>query len=138
MDSIISMHIAHIILGLMMAVTFIQSKTRRKANLRKWSDWLIDGTSLAFHFFAIPAIAFWSISWLKENVASEYIGFIKAPGFLVTICGLMVVDYLWYWNHRFFHADTLFWNLHEVHHNARVFDIFMSARNTIWLSLIHI
>ena len=127
MNSQLSMHISHIILALMMVLTLIQRKTRKKALSRKPADFIIDTISLGAHFFIVPAVAFFAIHAIQKYVPSENLGFIRGPGILIFIGGLVVVDYFWYWNHRLFHADTWFWNLHEVHHNAKVFDVFMSC-----------
>ncbi len=136
MNPNMSMHLFHIILATMMALTLIQSKSRKNTTSRNSSDVVIDGVSLLVHFFLIPAAVFWTIGWLKMGVASEYMGVFKLPKFLTAVGGLILVDYFWYWNHRLFHADTWLWNLHQVHHNAKVFDVFMSARNTIWSPLL--
>ncbi|NJL11283.1 MAG: sterol desaturase family protein, partial [Calothrix sp. SM1_7_51] len=45
------------------------------------------------------------------------------------------VDYLYYWNHRLFHTDWL-WFVHQVHHTVTVMDVLGTSRNTLWTSFL--
>lgn len=50
-------------------------------------------------------------------------------GFLVNV---VLVDYLYYWNHRLLHR---WWPIHAVHHTAPTMDVLVTSRNTLWASL---
>jgi sterol desaturase/sphingolipid hydroxylase (fatty acid hydroxylase superfamily) len=43
----------------------------------------------------------------------------------------VVVDYLYYWNHRLLHGPRL-WRWHAVHHTVENLDVFGTSRNTLW------
>ena len=44
----------------------------------------------------------------------------------------VVVDYAYYWNHRWLHSVA--WPLHRVHHTVTQLDVLGSSRNSLWSS----
>ena len=52
---------------------------------------------------------------------------------LAFILSFVLVDYLYYWNHRLLHSRWL-WRLHLVHHTVTEMQVFETARNTLWTS----
>lgn len=61
---------------------------------------------------------------------ADYHQVIVTPGWVSFVIPFVIIDYLYYWNHRLLHTRGL-WALHEVHHSARHFDLFISSRNHI-------
>jgi sterol desaturase/sphingolipid hydroxylase (fatty acid hydroxylase superfamily) len=44
------------------------------------------------------------------------------------IAGMVLLDFIIYWQHRLFHAVPLFWRLHRVHHTDTGFDVSSGVR----------
>jgi len=125
------MLVAYALLGIGGLLTLLLPSRRNHTFSRSGPEWAIDLISLGVHFFAIPVATGWVIYLFRKVLVPEYEGILDPSPLVGVLGGLLFTDYLWYWNHRAFHAPTRFWNLHEVHHNSRVFDIFMSARNSV-------
>lgn len=132
------MEYALIAIAIMAVVTLLKKTTRQRAFERSALDWVIDLSSLGVHFLVMPILGIALGNFLRRFVPTGYEGVVDLPAPAVALIFMVVTDYLWYWNHRAFHAQTRFWNLHEVHHNAKVFDIYMSPRNTLWSPLLFI
>lgn len=126
--------VAHYALFLLFALSLATPLGRNALFRRKGDDWALDASSLAVHFFAIPAlqlvIAFPFYSWLIPNLKGQL-----DLGWGLAIALNALIDYGWYWNHRLFHARTWFWNLHAVHHAPDQLDLLMSPRNSVWSPL---
>src|SRR5690606_34754067 len=50
---------------------------------------------------------------------------------LAFLLNFIVVDYLYYWNHRLLHSQ-FFWPAHAVHHSIESLDAIATSRNTVW------
>ena len=48
------------------------------------------------------------------------------------VLNFVIIDYLYYWNHRFLHSEAL-WPFHRLHHTSKFLDHFATSRNT-WFS----
>ncbi len=47
------------------------------------------------------------------------------------LLNFVVIDFLYYWQHRWFHRIRPLWKLHRCHHTARRVDIWVTSRNTL-------
>jgi sterol desaturase/sphingolipid hydroxylase (fatty acid hydroxylase superfamily) len=111
-------------------VSVLNRNLRAKIFSRDLSDWLVDVASLVTQFFILPIMSLlvvekfcaWAIPSLRGAIGG---------GWLTGIAMYVIMDYLWYWNHRIFHADTPLWALHSTHHKPTQFDVFMTARNAL-------
>ena len=56
--------------------------------------------------------------------------------------GLLVADFLYYWEHRIAHEVRLLWTQHAVHHSSRDYNIITAIRfgpfEGVWALIIHI
>lgn len=48
----------------------------------------------------------------------------------------VLVDFLWYWYHRFSHTVNIFWAQHVVHHSSTEFNFAVGTRITIFQSFV--
>lgn len=121
----------HILLAFLFLATLFSVPSRMDMKTRKRQDWLLDFVSLGTYFFLLPIGQFLLVENFYELVLTGWKRSLDF-GWGASILLLMAVDYLWYWNHRLFHAQTPLWNLHAVHHDASQLDMFASQRNSIW------
>ena len=58
------------------------------------------------------------------------------------LLGLLVADFLYYWEHRIAHEVRLLWTQHAVHHSSRDYNIVTAIRfgpfEGVWALIIHI
>ncbi|GAO41909.1 sterol desaturase family protein [Flavihumibacter petaseus] len=86
----------------------------------RFSDALITGT-----FF-----------FVYDYLQKHYGIFTIKPTIVTGIVLLLLTDFVWYWYHRFAHEINLFWAAHVVHHQSEDFNYTVSARITLFQSVI--
>ncbi|MDZ8092712.1 MAG: sterol desaturase family protein [Nostoc sp. DedQUE05] len=108
---------------------------RTQLQVKCHEDWLLDGTGLMIQGILIPLLQATFVYWLYQNLLLTQQGDLKLsliPTFLISF---VVVDYLYYWNHRLLHTKY-FWKIHQVHHTVTQMDVLGTSRNTLWTSLL--
>lgn len=53
------------------------------------------------------------------------------PAWIQFLLPFTLIDYSYYWNHRWMHSPKLWW-VHRVHHTSKKLDIFVTSRNSVW------
>lgn len=113
-----------------LSLSLVIASERKKLASKTFSNWVVDVTSLIMHFFIVPALQviivgklmMWALPSMKGSV----------NGTLFSSLGIyLALDYLWYWNHRIYHANTPLWLLHRTHHAPETMDLFVTARNLL-------
>ncbi len=122
--------ISIIAFSLFAVVTLTSKSSRSNVKTRSRTDWIVDAASLLIHFFGLPILSGSIVYGLCEWLLSSYRGVIGG-GWFSGVLAYVFLDYLWYWNHRIFHADTPLWSLHSTHHKPTHFDVFITARNAV-------
>ncbi|MEH1958098.1 MAG: sterol desaturase family protein [Nostoc sp.] len=107
--------------------TQLQAKTRE--------DWLLDGIGLTIQGILIPLLQATLVYWLYQHLLPNQQGYLKISLVPAFITSFVVVDYLYYWNHRLLHTKLL-WKVHQVHHTVTQMDVLGTSRNTLWTSLL--
>ena len=117
------------------ALTFSLEKPRRAALGRGTSDWLLDAAGLVVQGLAVPVLQTTLVFGLLVGLAPGWRGALDLPPAVAFLLNFVLVDYLYYWNHRLLHGRRL-WATHAVHHTAEHLDLFVTSRNTVWTSLL--
>ncbi|MEH2045180.1 sterol desaturase family protein [Nostoc sp.] len=108
---------------------------RTQLQVKSREDWLLDGTGLTIQGIFIPLLQATLVYWLYQHLLPTQQGCLKislVPAFIISF---VIVDYLYYWNHRLLHTK-LFWKVHQVHHTVSQMDVLGTSRNTLWTSLL--
>jgi sterol desaturase/sphingolipid hydroxylase (fatty acid hydroxylase superfamily) len=108
---------------------------RTQLKMKSRQDWLIDGTGLTIQGILIPLLQATLVYSLYQHLLSTQEGTLNASLILTFIISFVVVDYLYYWNHRLLHTKLL-WEVHQVHHTVTQMDVLGTSRNTLWTSLL--
>src|SRR5205085_9902156 len=103
------------------ALTFAGKETRRVVLARNSKDWLLDTTGLLVQGIIIPLLQITLIYWLFSLLLPQAKGSLALSPVIAFLLNFVVVDYLYYWNHRLLHGKTL-WIAHAVHHTAEHLD----------------
>lgn len=101
---------------------------------KSYQDWVLDGIGLFFQGIVIPILQMTIVYQIYRHLftGAETIVINPVAGFCLSF---VFVDYLYYWNHRLFHTNAL-WFLHKVHHTVTETDVLATSRNTLWTSLL--
>ena len=97
-------------------------------------EWIADLMGLFIQGIVIPAFPFLIVSLLDLSFPSIS-GKLEMHSLLQFILSFVVVDYIYYWNHRVFHKRS-FWTIHRLHHSSRYLDIFVTSRNSLFTSFL--
>ncbi|MFK8139378.1 MAG: sterol desaturase family protein [Bdellovibrionales bacterium] len=111
-------------------LTFLLPFSRKAALSRSFTGWMVDLVSLGIHFFILPVLQIYIVFSLLNMCLYEIKGSFSV-GIGDSFFLYLILDYGWYWNHRFFHAETPFWYLHSTHHRPAKLDFFITARNSL-------
>ncbi|MBA2404193.1 MAG: sterol desaturase family protein [Bdellovibrionales bacterium] len=107
----------------------------RKATLgRSHTEWILDLAGLFIQGILIPAFPFLMVPLLTYLVP-DYQGRMDVSPIIQFLVSFVLVDYLYYWNHRLLHKNQS-WVLHKLHHSSRHLDIFATSRNSFITSFL--
>src|SRR5262245_26527076 len=108
---------------LLTALTFSMRQSRSHATRRNRADWAVDGAGLVIQGVVIPVLQAVLIFGLLSEIAPKAQGILNLSAVLGFLLNFVLVDYLYYWNHRWLHCRLL-WPAHAVHHTPERMDIF--------------
>lgn len=97
--------------------------------------WVMDGLGLFLQGWLIPLLQAYLLLPVFKALVPTWEGALPLPQALGFCLSFIVVDYLYYWNHRLLHSRSL-WPWHRAHHSAQTMDIFVSSRNSLWTHLL--
>ncbi|MEH2242849.1 sterol desaturase family protein [Nostoc sp.] len=108
---------------------------RTQLKIKSREDWLLDGIGLTIQGILIPLLQATLVYFFYQHLLPTQQGYLKVPLITNFIISFVVVDYLYYWNHRLLHTK-FFWKVHQVHHTITQMDVLGTSRNTLWTSLL--
>ncbi len=108
---------------------------RTQLKVKSREDWFLDGIGLTIQGILIPLLQATLVYSLYEHFLPTHQRYLKLSLIPAFIISFVVVDYLYYWNHRLLHSKLL-WNVHQVHHTVTQMDVLGTSRNTLWTSLV--
>ena len=114
--------------------TFLPRAGRARLASRTRREWVLDGLGLIVQGWVVPLVAAAVLAPLWRLLVPSLAGFLSPPGWVTFLVGFVLVDYLYYWNHRLFHASSALWSLHRVHHTVSSLDVLGTSRNSLWSS----
>lgn len=108
-----------------------------RATLRRKgrTAWLLDGTGLLVQGFLVPILEVALVMRVLSLVAPTWRSSITVHPALAFLLNFVLVDYVYYWNHRLLHGRHL-WRIHAVHHSVTEMDVLGTSRNVLWAPLL--
>lgn len=111
------------------------SKThRQKLQHKSVFEWVTDSINLLIQGVGIPVLRASVLVVVLQQIFPAWQGIWRMPDWAGFGLNMLVVDYLYYWNHRLMHLRPLF-PIHMVHHSVRFMDVMATSRNSLWTSL---
>ncbi|MEM6598018.1 MAG: sterol desaturase family protein [Cyanobacteria bacterium P01_D01_bin.36] len=117
---------------LLIALTLRLPQSWQRFRDKPISDWLLDICGLIIQGLVIPALQIGLLYQVLNDVIPQWHNSITLSPFLGFLICTVLVDYAYYWNHRWLHGIA--WPLHKVHHTVTQLDVFSSSRNSLWSS----
>ncbi|MGB3508571.1 MAG: sterol desaturase family protein [Microcoleaceae cyanobacterium] len=114
-------------------VLTILTLTRQDVWKTNWQDWLLDITGLLFQGLVIPVLQITVVYQGYKFILPHWENSINLTSIAAFVLSFVLIDYLYYWNHRLLHSPW-FWHLHKVHHTVTQRNVFGTSRNTLWTS----
>jgi alkylglycerol monooxygenase len=74
--------------------------------------------------------------FVYDYIQKNYGIFEIRPGIFLWVLLFLLTDFVWYWYHRLAHEVNLLWMVHVVHHQSEDFNYTVSARITVFQSLV--
>lgn len=101
-------------------------------------DWLLNLAGLFIQGVLIPLAGillsyaiFPMLPFLKQGILPL--------NFWGAFClNFIVIDFIYYWQHRGFHRNEYFWKLHICHHSSPRVDIWATSRNNLWINFLFV
>ncbi len=114
-------------------ILIIFTLNRQDIRTISWQDWLLDITGLLFQGLVIPILQVTVVYQGYKMLFPDWENSINLASSLAFLLSFVLIDYLYYWNHRLLHT-AWFWPLHQVHHSMTQRNVFGTSRNTLWTS----
>ena len=114
---------------LLAASTLLVPQKRRTAFTRTKAEWAVDLIGLTMHGTIVPLFQTLVVYGVLAYVAPKWHGVVTMPWLAAFALNFVVIDYLYYWNHRWLHSARI-WRFHSLHHSGRGFDVAATSRNS--------
>lgn len=118
---------------LLLGGTLLDPISLRQLGAKPWQDWVLDGVGLFIQGILIPLLQITVLYQLYRVLIPGLEGVVQLPPLVGFGLSFVLVDYLYYWNHRCLHRGW-FWSLHQVHHTVSDRDVLGTSRNSLWSS----
>lgn len=116
-------------------LTVVRDRPSPKLWQKRGEDWLLDLSGLCIQGVVIPGLQLLVVYHLYHWLLPIEQGILTLSPLVGFLLSFVLVDYLYYWNHRLLHSRHL-WSLHQVHHTVTQMDVLGTSRNTIWSSFL--
>ncbi len=116
-------------------VSSLRLDYRQSLRNKPRAAWVMDALGLLLQGWVIPLMQAYLLLPLYRLLAPQWEGALRLPAALGFGLSFVVVDYLYYWNHRLLHSKAL-WPWHRAHHSAKAMDIFVTSRNSLGTHLL--
>ncbi len=110
--------------------TLMSAHSRLQLLHKLQGELILDAISLLIQGFGIPTLRALLVLWILPFILPKTRGFIDLSFELCFLIGFVLVDYLYYWNHRLLHTN-FFWRWHAVHHSIQTLDVTTTSRNSL-------
>jgi sterol desaturase/sphingolipid hydroxylase (fatty acid hydroxylase superfamily) len=101
-------------------------------------DWLLNITGLFIQGVVIPLAGILLAYFLFPMFPFLKQGAIPLNFWGAFALNFVVIDFAYYWQHRWFHGNSTLWKLHVCHHSSPRVDIWATSRNNLWVNFLFV
>jgi sterol desaturase/sphingolipid hydroxylase (fatty acid hydroxylase superfamily) len=121
---------------ILLIIFTLSSRAIRKKMLQKsYNHWVLDLVNLPIQGILVPLLQTIVFYGLLVSFLPAYKGSLALAPVIAFILNFILVDYIYYWNHRLLHKEG-WWQVHKVHHSIECMDVLGTSRNTIWTTFL--
>lgn len=95
------------------------------------SDWILNLSGFVMQGVVIPLVSYFAAVELLPLLFPAMQGVLKIGALGALLLNLVVVDFLYYLQHRAFHEIPWLWKFHAPHHYSPKVNIWCSSRNAL-------
>lgn len=132
----LNVYILFVTFSSLITLSLLMEERRTAVFSRTRKEWMVDLAGLFIQGTLIPAFPFFIVPLLVKAFP-QFAQQISLNPVLQFFLSFVLVDYLYYWNHRIFHGRKL-WSIHKLHHSSRYLDIFATSRNSLITSFLFV
>ena len=123
--------------AVLLAAEFFAPRKSSSSPHRFW-DWIIHLSGFLIQGAVIPLFGYVIASSLLPLTFPSGAGVISIGWWGAFLLNFVLVDFLYYWQHRWFHRIPWLWKLHLCHHTAKKVNIWVTSRNTLLLHFLFV
>lgn len=101
-------------------------------------DWVLNILGLFIQGALIPVAGLVFGQYILKQFFPEYEGILNIGWLGGFLLNFIVVDFLYYWQHRAFHHVPRLWRLHVCHHYTPKVNIWATSRNNLWINFLFV
>lgn len=101
-------------------------------------DWILNLGGLAMQGLFVPAASLALTNWVLRPAAPDLVGILPLGFWGAFALNFVVVDFLYYWQHRAMHEWRWLLRWHASHHSSPRVDVWASSRNTLLTNLLFV
>ncbi|MFM7426749.1 MAG: sterol desaturase family protein [Elainella sp.] len=116
----------------LLAYTVCSPGGRQRLCRKPRRDWILDSCGLLIQGILVPVLQFTAVYQLYHLLFPQAQAVLHLPNGLGFLISFVLVDYLYYWNHRWLHGWA--WRWHRLHHTVTDLDVLGTSRNSVWTS----
>jgi sterol desaturase/sphingolipid hydroxylase (fatty acid hydroxylase superfamily) len=118
--------------GALLTYTVGSAQGRQQLRDKSRQDWILDSCGLLIQGLLVPVLQFTVVYQFYHLLIPQAQALLDLPVGLGFLISFVLVDYLYYWNHRWLHGWA--WRWHRLHHTVTDLDVLGTSRNSIWTS----
>jgi sterol desaturase/sphingolipid hydroxylase (fatty acid hydroxylase superfamily) len=102
------------------------------------ADHALNLAGLAVQGALVPLAGFWIATEVLAAHWPAAAGTLRLGWLGAFLLNFVVVDFLYYWQHRLFHRLRWLWALHQCHHATPALDVWASSRNSLAVNFLFV
>jgi sterol desaturase/sphingolipid hydroxylase (fatty acid hydroxylase superfamily) len=102
------------------------------------ADHLLNLAGLAIQGALVPVAGYWLATRVLAVHWPQAAGTLELGWLGAFLLNFVVIDFLYYWQHRLFHRVPFLWALHQCHHASPALDVWATSRNSLAVNFLFV
>jgi sterol desaturase/sphingolipid hydroxylase (fatty acid hydroxylase superfamily) len=102
------------------------------------SDHALNLAGLAVQGALVPLAGYWMATQVLAVHLPRAAGTLPLGWLGAFLLNFVLVDFLYYWQHRLFHRVPQLWALHQCHHASPTLDVWATSRNSLAVNFLFV
>jgi sterol desaturase/sphingolipid hydroxylase (fatty acid hydroxylase superfamily) len=119
-------------------LAILEHATRTAPSAYEPADHALNLAGLAIQGIAVPVAGYWIATHVLAVHWPEAAGSLPLGWAGAFALNFVLVDFLYYWQHRAFHAVPALWALHQCHHASPTLSVWATSRNSLAVNLVFV